>query len=163
MLVKICIRTWGLTLYLIINSRHVQVPVQLVATLVAPSLFCGDTTQHMSTTSTRLALQNCKMLLLILDMPMKAPPAISSLTRNSTPFRSIEYTALQQWITSTPQVWRKGTMLLRTLDTATKESPDTSIPTLDVVFYHCIDSTVLPGPTTSIPCLLQNATMPVTS
>ena len=51
-------------------------------------------------------------------------------------------------------------MQLITLGTPTKESPDTSIPTPLAVFYHCIDSTVVQGQTNSIPCLLQNATMP---
>ena len=54
-------------------------------------------------------------------------------------------------------------MQLRNLDTTTKESPDTSILTQHVDFYHCIDSIVVQELTTSIPCLLQNATTPVTN
>jgi hypothetical protein len=95
MLAKLCIQRW-LTLHFIIDStRHVQVPPKLAVTLVMPSLSCEHTAQDKSTTSTRLALQNFRTLLLILDITMKAPPAISSLTNNPTPSLSTDYTMVQ--------------------------------------------------------------------
>ena len=146
----------------IIDSRHVQAPPKLVVTLVMPSLSCERTAQDKSTISTRLTLRNCRTLLLTLDILTKAPPAISSLTSNPTPSLFTDYTVVQQGIISIPQMRLKETMQLGILDTTTKELRDTSIPTLDAVFHHCIGSTVEEGLTTSIPCLLQNATMQVT-
>jgi hypothetical protein len=167
MLANLCIQRLaqlgGSFCIFIIDSRHVQVPPKLVVTLVTPSLSCERTVQDKSTTSTRLTLRNCRTQLLILDITMKARPAISSLTNNSTPSLFTDYTMVQQGIISTPQVRRKETMQLRTLDTPMKESPDTSMPRLHVVFCHCIDSTVVKGLTTSIPCLLPKPTMQVTA
>ena len=142
------------------DSRHMH--RQIVVTLmIAPLLSCGHSALHKSTTSTRLTLRNLRTLLLILDITMNAPPAIYSLTKNPTPSPFSDYSVVQSQITSTPQTRRKKTMQLTTLHTTTKESPDTSIPTMHAALYHYIGSSVLDVPTISIPCLLRNATMPL--
>jgi len=58
MLAKLCIKGWRLTIRLIIDSRHAQVPPELVVILVMPCLSYEHTVQDNSITSTRQTLQN---------------------------------------------------------------------------------------------------------
>ena len=83
------------SVFLPLKLRLVQDNPKLVVTLVTPSLSCERTAQDEVTTSTRLTLRNLKLPFLILDIPMKASPAIFSLANNVTLSLFIDYSMVQ--------------------------------------------------------------------